>query len=118
MQRTRNCIIEVPEVFAMDETDEKAIVIQNRPPDSLRIAIETTILGCPERAISRVESIVNRFGAVLSIEGNGLERLLSRIARVHVEVSTWCRVATIDKAVFCSTRKRNGRVVHRWRGSG
>jgi ferredoxin len=49
------CVMAVPAVFDLDDDTGKATVINSRPDDSLRGAVEGAIRGCPVHAI-RIEA--------------------------------------------------------------
>jgi len=45
------CTTECPEVFELDDDDE-LVILQVRPPESLRPKVEAAVRKCPKNAIS------------------------------------------------------------------
>jgi len=46
------CVMAVPSVFDLDDDSGKAVVIESHPDDSLRVAVEGAVRGCPVHAIT------------------------------------------------------------------
>jgi len=46
------CVDACPEVFALDDTDDKVRVLDDEPDESLRPGLERAALLCPKAAIS------------------------------------------------------------------
>ena len=41
-----------PEVFRVDDETDQLVLLQERPPESLRGAVEEAVLRCPRQALS------------------------------------------------------------------
>ncbi len=42
----------VPEVFQVSEDDDTLVLLQERPPESLRARVEQAVKRCPKQALS------------------------------------------------------------------
>ena len=49
-----NCLIEAPEIWDFEEATNKAVLIQQNPPEELRAKAESSARGCPAQAITVV----------------------------------------------------------------
>jgi ferredoxin len=45
----------VPEVFQVSEDDDTLVLLQERPPESLRARVEQAVRRCPKQALSLAE---------------------------------------------------------------
>ncbi|MFE5699236.1 ferredoxin [Rhodococcus sp. ACS1] len=46
-----SCMLEAPEVFDLDEDENKVILLQESPPESLHTKTDRAIRSCPAKAL-------------------------------------------------------------------
>jgi ferredoxin len=51
-QAYANCMMTAPRVFDLDEDAGVAIILQEKPPEELRAAVEEAVRSCPVQALS------------------------------------------------------------------
>lgn len=49
------CVKVAPEVFRLDEDDDRMIIVNQRPGEELRDRVEQAVRFCPRQALSIVE---------------------------------------------------------------
>jgi len=49
------CAAEAPEVFSVDESESRVIVLDSSPAEALRSRVEAAVKYCPTRALRIVE---------------------------------------------------------------
>jgi len=47
-----NCLMSAPEVFDLDDDAGHAVILQERPPEDLRPAVEEAVRSCPVEALT------------------------------------------------------------------
>ncbi|MCV7032533.1 ferredoxin [Mycobacterium sherrisii] len=49
------CVIEAPEIFDLGDDDDTAIILQDSPSESYRVAVERAAAACPVGAITIID---------------------------------------------------------------
>ena len=55
-QGHQNCQAEAPTVFGFDEGDDRVVLLDEHPDDSLRDAVRAAVTYCPAMALSMEDS--------------------------------------------------------------
>jgi len=51
-QAYANCLLAAPDVFDLDEEAAVVMILQERPPEELRPAVEDAVRSCPVQALT------------------------------------------------------------------